>query len=120
MEAVVPGGVLARGSIGLPTSCVRRRDLAAGDVVGHRDLWLTAAPLTTLEAAVAVPDGSTFLDRALQRHVRFPAVYRAYCRNIGRYGSSAAGRLPVATADRADSTAERLLVRLLHDAGIGG
>jgi hypothetical protein len=65
-------------------------------------------------------DGSTFLDRALQRHVRFPAVYRAYCRNIGRYGSSAVGRLPVATADRADSTAERLLVRLLHDAGIGG
>ena len=74
VEAVVPGGVLARGSTGLPTSCVRRRDLAAGDVVGHRDLRLTAAPLTTLEAAVAVLDGSTFLDRALQRHVRFPAV----------------------------------------------
>ena len=99
---------------------VRRRDLAAADVVGHRDLWLTAAPLTALETAVALPDGSMFLDRALQRHVRFPAVYRAYCRNIGRHGSSAAGRLLVAAADRADSAAERLLVRLLRGAGSAG
>ena len=94
---------------------VRRRDLAAADVVGQRDLRLTAAPLTALETAVALADGSVFLDRALQRHVRFPAVYRAYCRNIGRHGSSAAGRLLVAAADRADSAAERLLVR--HPAG---
>jgi len=99
---------------------VRRRDLAAADVVGHRDVWLTAAPLTALETAVALPDGSVFLDRALQRHVRFPAVYRAYCRNIGRHGSSAAGRLLVAAADRADSAAERLLVAILRGAGIGG
>ena len=99
---------------------VRRRDLAAADVVGHRDVWLTAAPLTALETAVAQTDGSTFLDRALQRHVRFPAVYRAYCRNMGRHGSSAAGRLLVAAADRADSAAERLLVRLLREAGVGG
>ena len=69
---------------------------------------------------MALPDGSVFLDRALQRHVRFPPVYRAFCRNIGRHGSTAAGRLLVAAADRADSAAERLLVRLLRDAGIGG
>ena len=99
---------------------LRRRDLAPADVVGHRDLWLTAAPLTALETAVALDDGSAFLDRALQRHTRFPAVYRAYCRNVGRRGSSAAGRLLVAAADRTDSAAERLLVRLLRDAGIGG
>ena len=49
-----------------------------------------------------------------------PDRYRAYCRNIGRHGSSAAGRLLVAAADRADSAAERLLVRLLRDAGISG
>ena len=80
---------------------VRRRDLAAADVVGQRDLWLTAAPLTALETAVALADGSVFLDRAL-------------------HGSSAAGRLLVAAADRAESTAERLLVAILRGAGIGG
>jgi very-short-patch-repair endonuclease len=99
---------------------VRRRDLPAIDVAGRRDLWLTAPPLTALETAVALADGSAFLDRALQRHVRFPTLYRAYCRNIGRRGSSAAGRLLVAAADRADSAAERLLVRMLRDAGVGG
>ena len=77
-------------------------------------------PLTVLETAAALPNGSTFLDRALQRHVRFPVVYRALCRNMGRKGSSAAGRLLVAAADRADSAAERLLVRILRDAGITG
>jgi very-short-patch-repair endonuclease len=110
-----------RSSPRCPTGVrVRRRDLASIDVVGNRDLWLTAGPLTALETAVALPDGSVFLDRALQRHVRFPPVYRAFCRNIGRHGSTAAGRLLVAAADRADFAAERLLVRLLRDAGIGG
>ena len=99
---------------------VRRRDLCPTDVMGTRDLWLTAPPLTALETATVLPDGSTFLDRALQRHVRFPTLYRAYCRNMGRHGSSAAGVLLVAAADRADSAAERLLVRILRDAGIGG
>jgi very-short-patch-repair endonuclease len=69
---------------------------------------------------VALPEGSAFLDRALQRRVRFPTVYRAFCRNMGRRGSSAAGRLLVAAADRADSAAERLLVRLLREAGVTG
>ena len=117
VELTIPRGSSPRCPSGVR---VRRRDLAPIDVVGNRDLWLTAAPLTALETAVALPDGSAFLDRALQRHVRFPPVYRAYCRNIGRHGSSAAGRLLVAAADRADSAAERLLVRLLRDAGIGG
>ncbi|GAA5118347.1 endonuclease domain-containing protein [Pseudonocardia adelaidensis] len=69
---------------------------------------------------MALPDGSTFLDRALHRHICFPALYRSFCRNMGRTGASAAGRLLVAAADRADSAAERLLVRLLRDAGIDG
>jgi very-short-patch-repair endonuclease len=84
------------------------------------DLRVAAKPFAALETAVALPDGSTFLDRALQKHVPFAEVYRAYCRNMGRPGSSAAGRLLVAAADRADSAAERLLVRLLREAGIGG
>jgi very-short-patch-repair endonuclease len=83
-------------------------------------VWVTAAPLTALETAIAVPGGSAFLDRALQRHVRFPTVYRAYCRNTGRHGSSAAGRLLIAAADRADSAAERLLIRIRRQAGITG
>jgi very-short-patch-repair endonuclease len=87
--------------------------------VGIRDIWLTAPPLTVLETAVALPDGSAFLDRALQRRVRFPTVYRAFCRTMGRRGSSVAGRLLVA-ADRADSAAERLPVRMLRNAGISG
>lgn len=65
-------------------------------------------------------DGSTFLDRALQRHVRFPALYRTYCRNLGWSRSSAAGRMLTAAADRADSAAERLLVRLLREARLTG
>jgi very-short-patch-repair endonuclease len=99
---------------------VRRRDLAAVDRVGTRDIWVTDVALTVLETATTQPEGSVFLDRALQRRVRFPTVYRAFCRNMGRRGSSEAGRLLVAAADRADSAAERLLVRLLRDAGITG
>jgi len=99
---------------------VRRRDLAVVDLVGTRDIWLTAVPLTVLETAIVIPDGSAFLDRALQRRVRFATLYRAFCRNMGRRGSSAAGRLLVAAADRADSAAERLLVRILREAGVTG
>jgi very-short-patch-repair endonuclease len=103
-----------------PGIVVTRRDLHQVDLTRARGVRVTAPPLTALETATALPNGSTFLDRALQRHVRFPLVYRAFCRNMGRKGSSAAGRLLVAAADRADSAAERLLVRLLREAGIGG
>ena len=117
VEVTVPRPAAPRCPTGLR---VRRRDLAAVDLVDVRDLRLTAVPLTVLETAIALADGSSFLDRALQRHVRFPTLYRAFCRNVGRHGSSAAGRLLVAAADRADSAAERLLVRLLREAGISG
>jgi very-short-patch-repair endonuclease len=39
---------------------------------------------------------------------------------MNRHGSSEAGRLLIAAADRADSAAERLLVRILRDAGVTG
>jgi hypothetical protein len=117
VELTVPGRCKPRGR---PDVRLRRRDLAPIDVVGARDLWLTALPFTVLETAVVLPNGPMFLDRALQRDVRFATLYRAYCRNVGRRGSSAAGRLLVAAADRADSAAERLLVRILRDAGITG
>ena len=103
-----------------PGTAVVRRDLSPADLVTDRHLDLTAEPLTALETALVVSEGSAFLDRALQRRVRFPTLYRAYCRNLGRRGSGAAGRMITAAADRADSAAERLLVRLLRDAGITG
>lgn len=103
-----------------PGTAVRRRDLSLTDVVGVRDLWLAAKPFAALETAVALPDGSQFLDRALQRHARFPTLYRSSCRNLGRAGSAEAARLIGAAADRAASDAERLLVRILRDGGVTG
>ncbi len=103
-----------------PGIVLRRRDLQRSDLISDRDVLVADRPFAALETAVALRDGSVFLDRALQRHVRFPALYRSYCRNVGRHGSSAAGRLITAAADRADSAAERLLVKLLRDAGISG
>ena len=97
-----------------------RRDLYASDITELTDIRVAAPPFAALETAVALTDGSTFLDRALQQHVRFPALYRSFCRNMGRAGSSTAGRLLVAAADRADSAAERLLIELLRQAGIDG
>ena len=97
---------------------VRRRDLSPADRMLDRGLWLTAEPLTALETAISVAEGSVFLDRALQRHVRFPAVYAAYCRNLGAGGSPIAALL-TAAADRADSAAERLMIALLRGAGRG-
>jgi very-short-patch-repair endonuclease len=96
----------------------RRRDLPAEDVTTLRGVRVTGRGLTALETAVALPDGSAFLDRALQRHVPFDEVYPAYCRSVGCWNS--AGALLIAAADRADSVAERVIVRLLRAAGISG
>lgn len=108
------------GLRGLPGIVVRRRDLRPEDRVRFRGLWLTGAPLTALETAIVVPQGSVFLDRALQRHVGFDDVYRAYCRNLGADGSAAIAGLLAAAADRADSAAERLLIAILRAAGTTG
>jgi very-short-patch-repair endonuclease len=122
IDVTVPARSKPRPQPGIRLS---RRDLYGSDVIERTDprsggIRLAAAPFAALETAIVLTEGSTFLDRALQKHVRFPAVYRSFCRNIGRTGSSAAGRLLVAAADRADSAAERLLVRLLREAGIDG
>lgn len=118
VEVTVPRRTHQRPRPGVLT---RRRDLPFPDLELDRDLLVVGRPLAVLQTAAALPEGSTFLDRALQRKiVRFPALYRSHCRNLGRPGSAAIGRLLVAAADRADSAAERLLVRLLREAGIGG
>ena len=60
------------------------------------------------------------MDSALQRHIELPDLWEAHLRNKGRYGSPAARRLLQAASDGARSEAERLLVKLLREAGITG
>lgn len=98
----------------------RRRDLAPADVVERRTLRVTALPLTVIEAAVRGHGGVKLMDRALQRHVELGELWRAQLRNKGRYGSPAARRLLQAASGGARSEAERLLVKLLREAGITG
>lgn len=107
-----------RNPRGRPAVEVRRRDLDPVDVTRVRGIAVTARPLTVLEASVEL--GGRFLDRALQRSVRFPAVYAAHRRNLGAQGSARAGQLLVAAADRSASETERLLVRLLRSSGARG
>jgi very-short-patch-repair endonuclease len=99
---------------------VRRRDLDPLDIVRAGGVSLTARPLTTLETAAVLHEGSVFLDRALQKYVRFPDLYRAYCRNLGAQGGARVAELLTAAADRADSAAERLLIAILRSAGVQG
>jgi very-short-patch-repair endonuclease len=108
------------GLRGYPGVRIRRRDLADVDRVRVNGIWCAAAPLATLETAITLPDGSAFLDRALQKHVRFEQLYQAYCRNMGAYGAARAGALLAAAADRADSAAERRLITILRSAGLTG
>lgn len=100
---------------------LRRRELDAGDRVGIRGLWVTNVPLTVLEAAAALgDDGLELMDRALQRRVHLDTLHRAHSRNLGRRGSTTAGRLLKAAADRAGSAAERTLHAILRDARLTG
>ena len=101
-------------------SRLRRRDLAAADVVERRGLRLTALPLTVVEAAVRKRGGVMLLDSALQRDVDLREVWRAHVRNKGRYGSPLARILLQAASDGARSRAERLLLTHLRDAGLTG
>lgn len=100
---------------------LRRRDLLDPDRMATRGLWVTDLPLTVLEAAVALGDeGSRLMDHALQRRVQLAALYQAYNRNLGRRGSTAAGQLLRASADRVASAAERKAMVLLVAAGVTG
>lgn len=107
---------LAPGGIAL-----RRRDVPGPDRTWIRGVAVTAEHLTVLETCAVLPDGAAFLDRVLQRRIVHPALlHEAYCRNAGAHGMAAAHRLLVAALDRADSELERMLLRLLRAAGIGG
>ncbi|MBP1819105.1 DUF559 domain-containing protein [Mycobacterium sp. OAE908] len=99
---------------------LRRRDLNTADIVVHRRIRVTALPLTVIEAAVKQRGGAKLMDAALQRRLDLHELWRAHLRNKGRYGSPRARRLLQAASDGARSEAERLLVRLLGEAGITG
>ncbi|MGE2721373.1 DUF559 domain-containing protein [Mycolicibacterium celeriflavum] len=103
-----------------PGTRLRRRDLSPRDVVERSGLRVTALPLTVVEAAVRRGGGPKLMDTALQRHVELAQLWRAHLRNKGRHGSPAARRLLRAAQDGARSEAERLLVKLLRDAGFTG
>lgn len=60
------------------------------------------------------------MDRALQRHVSLPMLQAAHERNLGRHGSAEAGRLLASAAEGGASEAERMLHRLLRNAGLTG
>jgi very-short-patch-repair endonuclease len=117
VEVTVPRDSNGRRRSG---SRVRRRDLDPHDIVERKGLRVTALPLTVVEAAVRRRDGAQLMDSALQRHVELPQLWKAHLRNKGRHGSPAARRLLQAAADGARSAAERLLVKLLREAGIKG
>jgi len=73
-----------------------------------------------IEAAVKQRGGAKLMDAALQRRLDLHELWRAHLRNKGRYGSPRARRLLQAASDGARSEAERLLVKLLREAGITG
>lgn len=98
----------------------RRRRTDRLDRATVRGIGVTGPGLTVLETSAAVPNGSEFLDRALQRSLGFADLHAAYCRAAGSRGMARAGRYLVAAADRADSAIERTLVGLLRRAGIDG
>ncbi|OBI76656.1 type IV toxin-antitoxin system AbiEi family antitoxin domain-containing protein [Mycobacterium sp. E740] len=117
VEVTVPKSSNGRRRAG---TRLRRRDLDPHDVVERNGLRVTALPLTVVEAAVRRGGGAKLMDTALQRHVELNQLWRAHLRNKGRHGSPAARRLLQAARDGARSEAERLLVKLLKDAGFTG
>ncbi|MCV7280550.1 DUF559 domain-containing protein [Mycolicibacterium flavescens] len=117
VEVTVPKSSNGRSR---PGCRLRRRDLLERDVVEREGLRVTALALTVVEAAVRNRSGAELMDRALQRHVELAQLWRAHLRNKGRHGSPAARRLLRAADDGARSEAERILVKLLGDAGFTG
>jgi hypothetical protein len=89
VEVTVPRSGSSHFRVG---SSVRRRDLAAVDVVVHQHLRVTALPLTVLEAAATL-GGTAIMDVALQHHVTLDELYLADARNARRHGGYAARRL---------------------------
>lgn len=117
IEVTVPRNSHGRRHVG---TRVRRRSLDESDVVERRGLRVTSLPLTVVEAAVQRGGGAKLMDNALQRHVDLNSLWHAHLRNKGRTGAPRSRRLLQAAADGSRSVAERLLIKILKDAGITG
>lgn len=115
IEVTVPTAARKRPRPGIQ---LRRRDLDGLDVCERRGIRVARKPLAVLESVAS--HGSTFLDRALQRHVTLPEVRTCYRRNLGAHGWPEVARLLAAAADGAESEAERMLVNVLREAGVAG
>nr|WP_064439389.1 type IV toxin-antitoxin system AbiEi family antitoxin domain-containing protein [Hoyosella altamirensis] len=104
----------------MPHRHVRHRNLLNLDTTTVRSLRVTCIPLTILEAAVDHPEGSMFMDRALQKHASLHNLWSVHERNPGRAGAKAAETLLRAAGEGGASEAERMLTRLLRRSGISG
>lgn len=98
----------------------RRRDLRRSDITELNGVRMTNLPLTVVEAAARTGGGAKLMDRALQTRIDLPPLWQAHLRHKGRYGSPRARRLLQAADNGARSEAERVLHKLLGDAGITG
>lgn len=87
IDVTVPAGAKPRSRPGV---ALRRRDLDQPDVTSRDGLRIATPAFAALETACALPDGSAFLDRALQRKVAFPELLDTHHRNAGRPGFAAA------------------------------
>lgn len=117
VEVTVPRNSHGRAAAG---TRIRRRDLSECDITERRGLRVTGLALTVLEAAARPGGGPPIMDAALQRRVGLAELQRAHLRNRGRVGAPEARRMLRAASSGARSEAERLVVRLLHSAGITG
>ncbi|MGB3602641.1 type IV toxin-antitoxin system AbiEi family antitoxin domain-containing protein [Gordonia sp. (in: high G+C Gram-positive bacteria)] len=98
-----------------------RRFLHPVDVVEVRGLSVTSLPATAVFAAVALDDGTRFLDRVLQQgRVRVDELVSMLERYAGTIGMPEARELVRIASEDSESEAERLFVRLLREAGITG
>ncbi len=98
-----------------------RREFDPVDLVTVRGLLVTALPMTVLLAAAWRDDGAAFMDRSLQcKTVTVSELVRAVGRLEGRKGVPRARELVALAAGDSESVAERIFVRLLHDAGVTG
>ncbi len=98
----------------------RRRNVPAADVVRSRGLRVTTVPLTILETAVLVPEGSVFVDRALMQGTDLHELERTHRRNLGRAGSARCAEYLRAAADGSAQAAERMLHQVLRRARVRG
>ncbi|WP_232660486.1 hypothetical protein [Pseudonocardia sp. TRM90224] len=99
-----------------------RRDLAQLDVTSLRGIDVTARPLTLLDTAVELGEpGAAWLESRLRAAgTGFDDLLAAHRRTAGGPGAAGARSVLLVAAERAAASAERLLARMLHDAGVAG